>query len=72
MSKMQTTPQLIRISGANVVDEPKRLELFSEFESTLLEHQIACKEKLIKELIFTYNCISHQEDKNDIKCPTYN
>ena len=48
--KYKRPPQSIRISGANVVEEEDKLNYFSKFETTLLEHQITCKESLIKEL----------------------
>ena len=43
-------PQSIRISGANVIDETEKHRLFSNFETTLLEHQIKIKEERIKQL----------------------
>ena len=48
--KFKRPPQSIRISGANAVKESEKLILFSEFETRLLEHQISCKDKLLKEL----------------------
>ena len=41
--KFKRPPQSIRISGANVVLEADKLKYFSEFETTLLNHQITAK-----------------------------
>ncbi len=48
--KFKRPPQSIRITGANVMEEAEKLELFSKFETTLLEHQIKKKEKQLAEL----------------------
>ena len=43
-------PQSIRISGANAVEEQEKINHFYKFETTLLEHQIKYKDKIILEL----------------------
>ena len=48
--KFKRPPQSIRISGANVVLEEEKLKYFSQFETTLLNHQILTKEKKIKDM----------------------
>ena len=48
--KFKRPPQSIRISGANVIEKTEKLRLFSNFETTLLEHQIKVKEERIKKL----------------------
>ena len=49
--RFKRPPQSIRIKGANVVQELDKLKYFSQFETILLNHQIAAKDIKIKELI---------------------